>query len=363
MNFPRYLAAGLLLSVLIHGAGSAYFAEDPNEVLQAASQGGGVSVIGSLEDLVAGSKVDQVEVEEPIDEVDPVTEPVEVVQAKPVELTKVKPPVEAETPPVTATIMPVVSAAVPVVEGVTSAEAVTAETVEQKALEPETAKPVEVKQAAVKKPIEIAKPVQEKPEPVENIKPQPEKAVEVEEPLKQATKLPRVKPEPPIKEAKLVDEAEPVKKAKPVKKKVKKKTKPAKTAQKRGAEHSSRKGGSEITSRTAKSRVNGRADAKTNDGGTKAKSNYKGKVRSKIRRAQRYPKKAVRKKIEGVVHVSFVISRSGSVSNIRIVKSSGHPVLDKAAADQVRRAAPMPKFPSDIRDSKMRLTSPISFVR
>ncbi|MCV0425724.1 MAG: hypothetical protein K5905_09635, partial [Roseibium sp.] len=70
MSFPRFLLAGLLISVLLHSAGSAYFAEDPNEVSIAASQGGGVSVIGSIEDLVMGNHVKTVEPDQPIEEVE-----------------------------------------------------------------------------------------------------------------------------------------------------------------------------------------------------------------------------------------------------------------------------------------------------
>ena len=53
MSFARFLAAGAILSLVLHGTGAAFFAKDPNEISIAASEGGGVSVIGSIEDLVA----------------------------------------------------------------------------------------------------------------------------------------------------------------------------------------------------------------------------------------------------------------------------------------------------------------------
>lgn len=374
MTFPRFLVAGLALSVLLHGAGSAYFAKDPNEIEIAASQGGGVSVIGSLEDLVAGSKVEEITPEDPAEEIEPDTEPVEVVQAKPVEVAKVETPVKAQTQPIEAPVTPVVSEIVPVVAGVTSVEAVTAETAIQPKSEPEKTEAVKKEDITPPKPVETVETVQQKPQDVADVKPEPEqmedikpeleKAVEIAEPLKPIVKTPPVKPEPLIKEAKLVEKAEPVKEIKPVKqlKPVeKKKKKPVKKAKKKGSDRNSQKGGTRVTSRTANSNANGRADAKTNDGGTKAASNYKGKVFSKVRRAQRYPRKAERKKIQGTVHVSFTVAKSGSVSNIRVVRSSGHAILDKAAADQVRRAAPMPKFPKNIKKTKLAFRARIAF--
>ncbi|WP_297835967.1 hypothetical protein [uncultured Roseibium sp.] len=59
MRFPRFLAAGVVVSLALHGNGSAFFAKDPDEVSIAASAGGGVSVIGTSEDLVAGLKVNK----------------------------------------------------------------------------------------------------------------------------------------------------------------------------------------------------------------------------------------------------------------------------------------------------------------
>ncbi len=395
MTFPRFLAAGVFISVLLHGAGSAYFAKDPNEVLVAASKGGSVSVIGSIEDLVAGNPVETVEVTEPVEEVKPVEEPVELVKP-PVETQKIEPVDTAKVEPVETVkaVQPasvsqpkqiepvetvVADVSVPVIAGVTSIEQVTAED-QTEEIEPEEAKPAEtpapkehkpVEPVSAAKPITAVEPVKpdssvpEKPEtqkPVEIAKAEPQKAVEplkpvlqqpevlqpVPEPFENVTKTPVAKPEPPVK--------------KTVQRK-KKKKKPVKKAQKKGSKTNARKGGERVTSKTARSNANGRADAKTNDGGTKAKSNYKGRVVAKLRRAKKYPSAARSKKLRGTVRVSFTISKNGSVSGIRVSRSSGHAILDKAALAMVRRASPMPKFPKDIRLAKMRLQVPVRFDR
>lgn len=49
-----------------------------------------------------------------------------------------------------------------------------------------------------------------------------------------------------------------------------------------------------------------------------------------IKRKLRYPKNAVRRKLEGIVQVEFTVEQ-GRISNFRINKSSGHKILDDAA--------------------------------
>ncbi|WP_422374710.1 TonB family protein [Roseibium sp.] len=389
MKGARVLIAGLGISLLLHGVGSAYFAKDPDDVSVAASQGGAVSVIGSIEDMVAGAKVEAVEAEKPVDEVEPLEEIVEPVQ-EPVEIEPLKPveevvqpvvepaevkPVEVEAPVEIAALDPVkpvsqptkvvksvtTAAAVPVVEGVTTTEKVTepveaadvvpqeakpvreqTETVEQVTAETTAAKPVEV---TPQKPVQMALAVQPEVQPVqEAVRPETEQLQAVPE----TVRTPVAKPKPPVKKA------EPVKKKKPKKQQ-------AKRQQKKGGATNSRKGGEQVTSKTARSNANGRADAKTKDGGTKAASNYKGKVVAKLRRAKRYPRAAKRARLTGTVRIAFTIAQNGSVSGIRISRSSGHAILDQAALDMVRRASPMPKFPSDIRLARMKLQVPVRF--
>ncbi|MES0812674.1 TonB family protein [Roseibium sp. SCPC15] len=380
MRFLRFFIAGVLISVLAHGAGSAYFAENPDEVSVAASQGGGVSVIGSIEDLVLGSRVQEVEPAEPVEELEPETEMVEEVH-EPVKVARVEPPVttSAVTPVEVETAKPVVNeVTAPVIAGVTSTDVVTAVEIQEEVKPEETqvgtaqTKPVEkidlevspakpvvpemvasqvpvsepLKSEPVKeqKPIEIAKAVQpELTELQKPVEPEAETLEEVSEPLQEVTKTPLKKPEPPKRKVEKVEKKKPVKQAK-----------------RRGAEVSSRKGGERITSKTARSNANGRADARTNDGGTKARSNYKGKVQVKLRRAKNRAAKKRRRGQSGVVSISFLISRNGGVSNVRLIKTSGHSNLDNAVIRLVSSMR-MPKFPNDIKENSLRMRVPFSF--
>lgn len=359
MSFARFLAAGAILSLVLHGTGAAFFAKDPDEVSIAASEGGGVSVIGSIEDLVAGAQVDAVADHPPLEDVPPDVTPIEEAQKSPA-TPEVRPdtavkPVEAQPVPAVAEAVPdmPVSEAVPSVPataGITSTELVTAPVTTQGRVTPEPVKPVEP--APQQKPVELARV--EPAAPMETVKPvelETEVQQPIADPLAEVTQTPTRKPEPPVRkaEAPRVDERETPKKV-------------VKT-QTRGAETNARKGGERITSKSAKSNVNGRANARTNDGGTKATSNYQGKVVAKLRRAKRYPREAKRQRLVGTVNVGFTISSNGAVSGIRITRSSGHPVLDQAALDMVRRASPMPKFPGDIRVARMNMQVPVRFDR
>lgn len=390
MSFPRFLAAGVVVSLVLHGSGAAFFAGDPDEVSIAASQGGGVSVIGSIEDLVAGAQVDQVADMPPVEEVEPVTEPLgpvaaPVAVARTMQETPVNPvevmPAQPVAEPLPSEVTSNPSKVGPAVEGVTLADPVTAAS-------PAAIWPTEIMpsdelpqtgpvQAAAVPPVEEVKPIDSvpvesvrvesakvephphkkpvgtvslnpngTPSPVEPVTPEAELPEAAPDPLLDVKQIPRTRPVPPVRRS------EPRKVAEKVK-----------TAQNRGAETSTRKGGERITSKTARANANGRADAQSGDGGTRAASNYKGKVVAKLRRAKRYPREARRQNLEGTVHVAFTIAANGSVSGIRITRSSGHPVLDQAAVEMVQRAAPMPKFPSDIRAGSMNLQAPVRFDR
>jgi protein TonB len=58
----------------------------------------------------------------------------------------------------------------------------------------------------------------------------------------------------------------------------------------------------------------------------------------------------------GKVHVSFLIGKNGDISEIKVVKSSGFPVLDKCAIKTIRRIASFPKPPT-----AARVVLPINF--
>lgn len=97
--------------------------------------------------------------------------------------------------------------------------------------------------------------------------------------------------------------------------------------------------------------------------GNAAVSNYPGQVVSRLRRSLSYPAQARRQRITGEVHVAFTIAANGGVSGVRIVRSSGHAVLDEAALQTVQRASPFPAIPPAAGRSNWGFTVPLAFSR
>ncbi len=73
-----------------------------------------------------------------------------------------------------------------------------------------------------------------------------------------------------------------------------------------------------------------------------------------------YPQKAIRKGIEGLVYVKFVIEKNGEVSSVQIAKGA-HKLLNKAALEVVKK---MPKWSPGTREGafvRVSFTLPINF--
>lgn len=64
--------------------------------------------------------------------------------------------------------------------------------------------------------------------------------------------------------------------------------------------------------------------------------------------ARTYPRKAKRKRQQGVVKVAFFIDSNGKIGNIKVVTSSGHLLLDKSAIKAVQRVGKYKPLPDDV---------------
>jgi protein TonB len=62
---------------------------------------------------------------------------------------------------------------------------------------------------------------------------------------------------------------------------------------------------------------------------------------ARIRAARRYPELARRRELEGIVRVSFVVGGDGHPRDVHATHGAD-PLLDEAAIDAVKRAAPLP---------------------
>jgi len=85
-------------------------------------------------------------------------------------------------------------------------------------------------------------------------------------------------------------------------------------------------------------------------------ASYLDSWRSKVERIGNinYPSSAIRQHITGRLLMDVAINPDGSLLSIKILRSSGHPVLDNAAKRIVRLAAPYPPLtPEILRDTKV----------
>lgn len=93
---------------------------------------------------------------------------------------------------------------------------------------------------------------------------------------------------------------------------------------------------------------------------TPGHDSWEGRVMARLERFRRYPNMARARRQEGVVHLRVSIARDGSLLALALEHSSGFELLDQAALDTFRRAAPLPEVPAD-RPAPVELSFPVEF--
>jgi protein TonB len=96
-------------------------------------------------------------------------------------------------------------------------------------------------------------------------------------------------------------------------------------------------------------------------GGFGSKMSYLDMVRIKIEKQKKYPESAQQRNIEGQVTVEFSISLDGRITDPCVSKSSGHPLLDLAAMDAVKKASPFSSPPREFFTEAIHINLPIRF--
>ena len=84
-------------------------------------------------------------------------------------------------------------------------------------------------------------------------------------------------------------------------------------------------------------------------------------VKLKIERHKQYPEKARARQIAGGVTVRFVITLEGELKSAQVAKSSRHSLLDEAAINAVKSAAPFPKPPARFFKQEIPVTVTVVF--
>jgi len=91
-------------------------------------------------------------------------------------------------------------------------------------------------------------------------------------------------------------------------------------------------------------------------------SEYSYLIRMRVASAKIYPQSAREKNQQGKATLSLKLGKDGSVLKVSIGNSSGHEVLDQAAIDAIKDAAPYPQIPEKLNKQYVLLKLPISFI-
>jgi protein TonB len=80
----------------------------------------------------------------------------------------------------------------------------------------------------------------------------------------------------------------------------------------------------------------------------------------RVEELKRYPASARVDRAEGKVVVKAMIDEDGSIGEVEVFQSSGHPGLDKAAIETLRQAAPF-HLPRPLGQPHMTIKIPMSY--
>lgn len=89
--------------------------------------------------------------------------------------------------------------------------------------------------------------------------------------------------------------------------------------------------------------------------------NWKSRLVARLERYKRYPNEAQRRREQGVVRLAFNVDRRGGVHSVRILRSSGSSLLDRATLALPRRAAPLPPPPAGFGGRRIPIVVPIRY--
>ena len=103
------------------------------------------------------------------------------------------------------------------------------------------------------------------------------------------------------------------------------------------------------------------SDNQTAGGLVGARTDYASRLLAWLEQHKEYPRRAQARRQEGVVRLFIVVGQDGTVLNARIEQSAGHELLDQAALDMLKRAAPLPPPPDTIPGDRLEIMVPVHF--
>jgi protein TonB len=91
-------------------------------------------------------------------------------------------------------------------------------------------------------------------------------------------------------------------------------------------------------------------------------SSYQAELRAWLERHKRYPKKALRKRIQGEGILYFKIDRKGKLLAHEIRNSTGSRILDREILAMLKRASPLPTVPGSLSGTEFEFSLPVNFI-
>jgi protein TonB len=73
---------------------------------------------------------------------------------------------------------------------------------------------------------------------------------------------------------------------------------------------------------------------------------YRGVIARTVHRKYVYPRNAIRAGLQGRVIVEIMVDGEGNITSRKVIQSSGHAVLDRAALEAISRIEKLPRPPS-----------------
>ena len=88
---------------------------------------------------------------------------------------------------------------------------------------------------------------------------------------------------------------------------------------------------------------------------------YKNVIRAILKSNQRYPRRAIDRRIQGTVFLAFTVNKNGELEAHKIIETSGYRILDNAAVAMLLKSVPFPPFKDKIKGHRLHMTLPVNF--
>jgi TonB family protein len=103
-----------------------------------------------------------------------------------------------------------------------------------------------------------------------------------------------------------------------------------------------------VAGNTATHEGEGTGEEQGSHSGLKGESQILAIIRARIENAKRYPARARQMQLSGTTELQFQIQSDGTVTALKVTRSSGSSLLDEAARATVKRATPLPHYPKPL---------------